>query len=71
MIARPDPNDVFDYGGGPSYWGASHTKQITDFYDALSEGRQPEMTGQLLLETTHQLIMGLYESGKTHQVKQF
>lgn len=71
MIARPDPNDVFDYGGGPSYWGASHTKQITDFYDALSEGRQPEITGQLILETTHKLIMGLYESGKTHQVKQF
>ncbi len=65
FIAKPDPADVFDYGGGPSYWGASHAKQIEDFYTALAEKRQPWINGELILQTTHKMIMGLYESGRT------
>ncbi|NLZ63413.1 MAG: Gfo/Idh/MocA family oxidoreductase [Lentisphaerae bacterium] len=64
MIARPNPQESFDYGGGPSYWGASHLKQIDAFYDALSAGRQPEINGELILTTAHRMIMGLYQSGK-------
>lgn len=67
MIAKPNPFESFDYGGGPSYWGASHLKQIDDFYDALAEGREPEINGELILNTTHKMIMGLYESGKTNK----
>lgn len=71
MVARPNPNETFDYGGGPSYWGASHTKQITQFYEALEAGEVPEINGELIYNTTHKLIMGLYESGKTQKVKKF
>ena len=51
--AKPDPNDTFDYGGGPSYWGASHAKQIDDFYAALEDGEEPEISGKLIYATTH------------------
>lgn len=68
FIAKPDPNDTFDYGGGPSYWGASHTKQIDDFYASLDEGEQPEISGDLIYGTTHKMIMALYKSGKTKKV---
>lgn len=71
MTARPNPNDVFDYGGGPSYWGASHTKQIDDFYQSLADGEVPVINGELIYNTTHKMIMGLYESGKTKKVKKF
>ncbi len=71
MIARPNPNDTFDYGGGPTYWGASHSKQITDFYEALAAGETPVINGEFIYNTTHKMIMGLYESGKTGKVKKF
>ena len=71
FIAKPDPSEVFDYGGGPSYWGASHTKQIDDFYESLENGEQPWISGELILNTTHKMIMGLYESGRNNKVVKF
>ena len=68
FVAKPNPAEVFDYGGGPSYWGASHAKQIDDFYDALAEGEKPVLSGELILNTTHKLIMALYDSGKKNKV---
>ena len=69
--AKPDPTDVFDYGGGPSYWGASHAKQIDDFYEALCDGEQPVLNGELILNTTHKMIMALYDSGRQGKVIRF
>lgn len=71
FVARPNPNEVFDYGGGPSYWGASHAKQIDDFYASLCEGETPEINGELILNTTHKMIMALYDSGKKKEVIKF
>lgn len=65
MLARPNPSESFDYGGGPSYWGASHLKQIDAFYEALAQGKQPEINGELILNTAHKMIMSLYASGKS------
>ncbi len=64
FVARPDPNETFDYGGGPSYWGASHVKQIDQFYEALDEGVAPEIDGREALRT-QEMVCALYESGKT------
>jgi predicted dehydrogenase len=64
--AKPDPSESFDYGGGPSYWGTSHVKQIDAFYDALENGEEPELNGREALKT-QELICAIYESGKTNR----
>lgn len=71
MSASPNPNDHFDCGGGPSYWGICHVTQITAFYEALAAGETPEINGELIYNTTHKMIMGLYESGRGGKVKVF
>lgn len=71
MLARPNPSESFDYGGGPSYWGASHLKQIDAFYEALAQGKQPEINGELILNTAHKMIMSLYDSGKSGKPVQY
>lgn len=69
--AAPDTRECFDYGGGPSYWGASHYKEITDFYQCIGAGKQPPITGEEVLGTAHKMIMALYESGREDKVVKF
>ncbi|NLF17597.1 MAG: Gfo/Idh/MocA family oxidoreductase [Lentisphaerae bacterium] len=64
FIARPNPAESFDYGGGPSYWGASHVKQIDQFYEAIAAGESPEIDGREAFKT-QQMVCAMYESGKT------
>ena len=66
FVAKPNPQEVFDYGGGPSYWGTSHVKQIQDFYDALDHDESPEIDGAEALKT-QQMICAIYESGKSQK----
>jgi len=49
--------------GMKSYWGVSHIKQITAFYNAVTMGQPPETNGYEGLRT-QQLINGIYESAK-------
>lgn len=69
--AKPNPNDVFNYGGGPSYWGASHMREISDFYQCLAEGKEPPISGEEILDTAHKMIMALYDSGRKKKVIKF
>lgn len=62
-IADNDPNEEFPFKGGKSYWGVSHLKQIDNFYDALMNGKQPDITGEEALKT-QEMICAIYESGK-------
>ena len=64
FVAKPNPEEAFDYGGGPSYWGASHVKQIDQFYDALEQGVKPEIDGSDALKT-QKMVNALYESGRS------
>ena len=48
--------------------GRHHTKQIDDFYESL-ENEQPWISGELIPNTTHKMIMGLYESGRINKAK--
>jgi predicted dehydrogenase len=64
FVARPNPAETFDYGGGPSYWGASHVKQIDQFYEALTAGETPEIDGREAYKT-QQMVCAMYESGKS------
>ena len=71
FCAKPNPNEVFNYGGGPSYWGASHFKEITDFYQCLAAGKQPPITGEEILATAHKMVMAVYESGRNGKIVKF
>jgi predicted dehydrogenase len=66
FVARPNPEESFDYGGGPSYWGASHYKQIEQFYSALAAGKAPEITGHVAIET-QRMVCAIYESGRNQR----
>ena len=69
--ASPDPSQSFNFGGGPSYWGASHVKEITDFYECLAGGKEPPITGEEVLKTAHKMVMAVYDSGRNHKVVKF
>jgi len=62
-----DPNEVVDYGEGVKmYWGVSHLKQISDYYEALKNGQVPYIDGKEALKT-QEMIAGIYQSGKEHK----
>ena len=69
--AHPDPTTTFNFGGGPSYWGASHYKEIADFYDCISAGKEPPITGEEVLKTAHKMVMAVYDSGRNHKVVKY
>lgn len=62
--AAPDPNEYIEYGNAKQYWGVSHIKQITNFYQALAGGVEPDITGKDAVKT-QALVCAIYESGKT------
>ena len=64
--AALDPNELIDYGNFKHYWGVSHIKQITNFYQALAKGIEPEITGKDAVKT-QALVCAIYESGKKKQ----
>jgi len=63
MIADSDPRVSFDYGDSKSYWGVSHIKQITNYYQSLATGVKPDITGKEAFKT-QQMICAIYQSGK-------
>ncbi|MFW6271270.1 MAG: Gfo/Idh/MocA family protein [Bacillota bacterium] len=65
--AQRDPNETFDYGEVESYWGVSHKKQISNYYDSLKKGQKPEITGEEAFKT-QQMVCAMYESGKKEKV---
>jgi len=66
LQAAPDSQELIDYGGAKSYWGVSHIKQITDFYQSLEQGREPEVTAKDAIKT-QELVCAIYESGRTRR----
>jgi UDP-N-acetyl-2-amino-2-deoxyglucuronate dehydrogenase len=60
-----DPADYVNFGDGvKSYWGVSHVKQISEFYQSILNGIPPEIDGNEALKT-QEMIASIYESGKT------
>ena len=64
ILAQRDPRESFDYGNSKSYWGVSHIKQITNYYESLSKGIAPEITGREAYKT-QEMVGAIYQSGKT------
>jgi predicted dehydrogenase len=65
-IVGADPRERLDYGDVKSYWGVSHIKQITDYYNALMNHQTPTIDGKEAL-VTQKIVNAIYESGKTHK----
>jgi len=65
-IVGADPRERLDYGDVKSYWGVSHIKQITDFYESLRNKQIPFIDGREAL-ITQKIVNAIYDSGKTHQ----
>lgn len=51
------------YEGGKEYWGVHHVRQIADFYDAVEQDRQPQISGEEALKI-QRLICDIYEKGR-------
>ena len=67
FVADNNPHETFEYDtGAKGYWGVSHIKQINNFYTALKEGKQPDITGEEALKT-QKMIAGIYESGRENK----
>ncbi|MDP4153200.1 MAG: Gfo/Idh/MocA family oxidoreductase [Bacillota bacterium] len=67
ITAETPKEDTADFGNGVmKYWGSSHKKQITNFYDALKKGIQPDINGENAL-ITQKFICAIYESGKSEK----
>lgn len=64
LVAEQDPNEVFNYGNVKSYWGVSHVKQISNYYESLLKGEQPEITGEEAYKT-QKMICAIYKGGKS------
>lgn len=63
-IADRAPGDCFGYGDVKGYWGVSHIRQISAFYDSLERGERPFLDGREALKTM-QMICAIYDSGKS------
>ncbi|GMQ57920.1 Gfo/Idh/MocA family oxidoreductase [Vallitalea sediminicola] len=63
LTADSDPNEIFNYGNVKSYWGVSHVKQIKNYYDSLTNGTEPEITGEEAYKT-QKMICAIYDGGK-------
>ncbi len=62
--AKPKPGEYIDYGPGTKdYWGSSHWIQIKKFYQALQEGRQPEVNPEDALKT-QKIVWNIYKSAR-------
>jgi predicted dehydrogenase len=62
--AERDPRDNVDYGNSKSYWGISHSKQISDIYECLETGKEMFVDLEGSFETM-KIVCAIYESGKT------
>ncbi|MBQ7035600.1 MAG: Gfo/Idh/MocA family oxidoreductase [Clostridia bacterium] len=62
-LSTATQNDGIDYEGGKDYWGFQHIRQINDFYHAVEENRQPQISGEEALKI-QKLICEIYEKGR-------
>jgi UDP-N-acetyl-2-amino-2-deoxyglucuronate dehydrogenase len=61
-----DPRERLDYGDVKSYWGVSHVKQISEFYESLKNNKKPIIDGHEAM-ITQKIVNAIYDSGKTNK----
>ena len=65
LTASTDKENIH-YEGGKDYWGFQHIRQISDFYDAVENNREPFISGKEALKI-QKLICAIYESGRENK----
>jgi len=65
VLTAKQQTDGIYYEGGKEYWGFRHIRQIADFYDAVENNRQPDISGKEALKI-QRIICAIYKSGKTN-----
>ena len=63
ILSTCTQNDGIYYEGGKDYWGFQHIRQIADFYDAVENDRQPQISGEEALKI-QKLICEIYDKGR-------
>ncbi len=63
LYAKKTDESVVEYENGKDYWGYNHIRQIADFYDAIENDREPEISGRTALKI-QKLICDIYEKGR-------
>lgn len=64
LRAKPDPKAYIDYGKDVrSYWGGCHILQIREYYQALKEGKEPQIDGHEG-KKTQDIVWALYRSAR-------
>lgn len=65
-IADRNPNELFEFGNVKQYWGVGHMKEITHFYEVISNnGEIKNSCSEVMI--TQKLVCAIYESGKTNK----
>ncbi len=67
---KNNPNEIFSYGDVKTYWGVSHVKQINNYYQSLTDNKNPAITGEEAMKT-QKMVCAIYDSGKQGKRIQF
>jgi predicted dehydrogenase len=62
VLSVSQKSDGIYYEGGKDYWGFQHIRQIADFYDAVENNREPQISGKVALKI-QKLICEIYDKG--------
>ena len=63
ILTVSQKSDGIYYEGGKDYWGFRHIRQIADFYDAVQNNREPEISGEKALKI-QKLVCDIYKKGR-------
>lgn len=63
ILTVSQKSDGIYYEGGKDYWGFRHIRQIADFYNAVQNNREPEISGEKALKI-QKLVCDIYEKGR-------
>ena len=61
-------DDGLVYEGGKDYWGFRHSKEIADFYDAVINDRQPQISGEEALKI-QRIVCEIYNTVKNRNLR--
>ena len=70
VLTAHTQTDGIEYEGGKDYWGFQHVRQIANFYHAVEQEIDPDISGQEALKI-QKLICAIYKSSKSGKTVRF
>ena len=62
ILTAKTTTDGIEYEDGKDYWGFQHIREISDFYEAVINDREPKVSGKEALKIQN-LICEIYKNG--------